>query len=291
MNSDRRITINVSPRRGALPVMVLIPGLLGCFPCCGRAAEQLPGASEVTQRMIERSQAVARAAQGPQYTYEKRSLLEHLDAAGRSLTSEEKIYQVTLIAGLPFNRLVKIQGRELSPEESRREEAREEKFRRRFVSADAKEVAARKEGLVTPELLGRFQFVVESRVVLSNRPTLVLTFKPKEGSLPSGSVQDKLLNRMAGRLWIDEADADTVRLEAGLVEQLSLGWFGFLGSLSRCDLSLERQRMPDGVWINTKQSLVIHSRKLTATTRSRITEETSGFRKLDAKQQAASGRP
>jgi hypothetical protein len=49
--------------------------------------------------------------------------------------------------------------------------------------------------------------------------------------------------------------------------------------------------MPDGVWINTKQALVIHSRKLAATTRSRITEETSGFRKLDAKQQAASGGP
>ena len=263
--------------------MVLIPGLLSCFPCCGRGAEQLPGASEVTQRMIERSQAVARAAQGPQYTYEKRSLLEHLDAAGRSLTSEEKIYQVTLIAGLPFNRLVKIQGRELSPEESKREEAREEKFRRRFVSADAKEVATRKEGLVTPELLGRYQFAVENRVVLSNRPTLVLTFKPKGGSLPSETVQDKLLNRMAGRVWIDEADADTAKLEVGLVEPISLGWFGFLGSLSRCDLSLERQRMPDGVWTNTKQALLIHCRKLTAIMRFRNTEECSGFQKVEAK--------
>jgi len=40
-------------------------------------------------------------------------------------------------------------------------------------------------------------FVVNQRngVVLSNRPTLVLTFKPKAGDLPSGckAVQDKLL--------------------------------------------------------------------------------------------------
>jgi len=144
-------------------------------------------------------------------------------------------------------------------------------------------VAARKEGLVTPELLGRYQFAVEKRVILSNRPTLVLTFKPKEGSLPSGTVQDKLLNRMAGRLWIDEEDADTARVEAGLVEQLSLGWFGFLGSLSRCDLSLERQRMPDGVWTNTKQALLIHCRKLTATVRFRATEGCSGFQKVEAK--------
>jgi hypothetical protein len=282
MNSAPRISIGVSRRRRALPVMALIPGLLSWFPCAGLAAERLPGAAEVTQRMVERSQAVARAARGPEYTYRKRSLFEHLDGAGRALTSEEKIYQVTLIAALPFNRLIKIQGRELSPEELEREETRQEKFRKRFVSSDAKELAARKQGLVTPELLARYQFAVEKRVVLSNRPTLVLRFKPREGNLPAGAVHDRVLNRMAGRLWIDEADADTARLEANLVEPISLGWFGFLGALSRCDVSLRRQRMPDGVWINTRQSLLIHCRKLTTTMRFRTDEECTGFQRIEA---------
>ena len=60
---------------------------------------------------------------------------ERLDAAGHVLKSEEKTYLVTLIADVPFNRLVKIKGRELSSEELRREDAREEKFRQkiRFV--------------------------------------------------------------------------------------------------------------------------------------------------------------
>ena len=263
--------------------MVLIPGLLSCLPCCGRAAEQLPGASEVTQRMIERSRAVAHAAQGPQYTYQKRALRETLDAAGRSLTSEEKIYQVTLIAGLPFKRLVKIQGRELSRQDSKREEAREEKSRQNFLAADAKTLAARKEGLVTPELLGRYQFAVEKRVVLCNRPTLVLTFKPKEGTLPSKTVRDKLLNRMAGTVWIDEGDADIARLEVSLAASASVGWFGLLGSLSRCDISLERQRMPDGVWINFKQVLLIQGRELAAALRFRTTDESSGFQIVEVK--------
>jgi hypothetical protein len=281
MNSAARISIECSRRWRAL--LILIPGLFSSLAYRGFPAAPLPAAGEVTQRMIERSQAMARAVQGPQYTYRKRSLFERLDAAGRPLTSEEKIYQVTLIAGLPFNRLVKIQGRELSPEELAREEARQEKFRQRFVSADAKELAARRKGLVTPELLSRYQFAVEKRVILSNRPTLVLAFKPMEGTLPAAAVQDRVLNRMAGRLWIDEADADPVRLEASLVEPISLGWFGFLGSLSRCDVSLQRQRMPDGVWINTRQLLLIYCRKLTATMRFRTDEECSGFQKVDAK--------
>jgi len=88
---------------------------------------------------------------------------------------------------------------------------------------------------------------------------------------------------MAGKVWIDEADADTARLEVSLVAPLSLGWFGLLGSLNRCELSLERQRMPDGVWINTKQILLIQFRKLATTLRFRTKEECSSFQKLEAK--------
>jgi hypothetical protein len=260
--------------------MLLITGLLNCASQGVSAGEVLPEPSEVTQRMIERSQKVAQVDQGPQYTYQKRSLLQRLDAVGTPLKSEEKLYQVTLIGGFPFRRLVRIQGRELSSEELRIEDEKEAKFRQRFMSVDPKKLVARKEGVVTPELLDRYQFVVEKRVVLSNRPTLVLAFRPKPGNLPSRTIEDKLLNPMAGRLWIDEEDADVARLEVSLMEPVFLGWFGLLGSLTQCDVSLERRRMPDGVWINAKQALLIQRRKLTATTRFRTTDESSGFKKM-----------
>lgn len=288
MTADRRISSRVCLGACDWSVMLLITGLLGSCLHGGRAAEALPGASEVTRRMIERAQVVARAGDGPQYTYEKRSLSERLDAVGHVLTSEEKTYLVTLIADVPFNRLVGIKGRELSSEELRSEEAREEKLRQKFVSPAATKSTARKVGWVTAELLDRYQFEVMERVILSDRPTLVLTFKPKAGNLPAGTFEDRLLNGMAGRVWIDEADADTARLIVSLGEPVALGWFGLLGSLNRCDISLERQRMPDGVWVNTKQALVIHSRKLAATTRTRITEVSSGFRKADVNQRGSS---
>ncbi len=233
--------------------------------------------------MIERARAVAEAEQGPQYTYEKRTVLERLDAAGTSVGSEEKLHQVILIRGLPFNRLVKIQGRELNAEEFKREEAKEERFQQRFLSADRRKMAAQKTALVTPELLDRYQFAVQERVALSNRPTLVLTFKPKNTHPPEGKVQDKLLNRMAGTLWVDEADADTARVVARLVEPVSLGFLGWMGSLSRCELSLERQRMPDGVWINTRMTLLMHCRRLTTALRFRLTEDSRGFQRVEAK--------
>jgi len=273
----------ICPGARAFAAMLVLVGMQCCllFPNAVRASEKLPEASTVTRRMIERAQAVARAEQGPQYTYDKRSLLQELDAAGQTIKSEEKFYHVQLIAGFPFNRLVKVQGRELTSEELKKEEHKEERLRQKFVSADGRKMAARKEALVTPELLERYQFEVKERVSLSNRATLVLTFRPKEGKLPTKTITDKLLNRMAGTVWVDEADGDTAKLSVNLVEPVSLGWFGVLGSLSQCELSLERQRMSEGVWVNARQVLLIQYRKLTATRHFRTTEESSGFKKAE----------
>ena len=276
--------IKLYRRSSGFPALLLVAGLLCCSHGYGRAAEALPPASEVTRRMLKHAQTVAESEQGPQYTYEKRTLLEQLDGAGQPATLEEKLYQVRLIRGLPFNRLIKIQGRELTPEESKRQDAKEEKFQQQFVSADRRKLAARKQALVTPELLARYQFAVKERVVLSNRPTLVVTFKPRDEELPARSVEDKILNRLTGTLWIDEAEADTARVQANLVDSVTVGWMGWMGSLTRCDLSLTRQRMPDGVWINDRMTLFVQYRKLITSQRFRLTEESRGFSHAQAKQ-------
>jgi len=236
--------------------------------------------------MIARAQAIAQDDQGPQYTYAKRALLEYQDAAGLTTKSEEKIYQVELIAGFPFDRLVRIQGRELTSKELKKEQQREERFRKKFVSANSASMAARKEGWVTRQLLDRYQFVVVERVAMNGRSTLVLAFKPKDEDLPAKTFQDKLLNRMAGTVWIDEADADTAKLSVRLTESIALGWLGVLGSLNQCELSLERKRLPDGVWVNARQTLLIHYRKLASTMRFHSTEESSGFEKVAVKKNA-----
>lgn len=278
----RRILREVARWGGKLRRMLLLAGLVSSLPAAGQGGEALPPAAEVMQRMLEHAQKVADADETPQYSYEKRSLLENLDATGRTVSSEEKIYQVKLIRGLPFNRLVKVQGRELTPEESRREDAREEKFQKRFVADDRRKMAARKQALVSRELLDHYQFVVKERVMVNNRPTLVVSFKPKDGILPLHSIEDRILNRLSGTLWIDEAEADTARVQANLLESVYLGWLGWLGSLTRCELSLDRQRMPDGMWINSQMTLFIQCRKLVASQVFRLTEESRGFNRLQA---------
>jgi hypothetical protein len=135
---------------------------------------------------------------------------------------------------------------------------------------------------VNAALLDHYQFAVMDRIVVSNRPVLVVNFKPKEAGLVENTLRDKILNRIEGTFWIDEQDADTVKVTARLTETVSMGWFGLLGSLSRCEFALERQRMADGAWVNVEQAWAIQARRLTTPVRYRITETSSDFEPLAA---------
>jgi len=180
---------------------------------------------------------------------------------------------------MPFTRLVKIQGRDLTEAELAKEGQREATFRKRIDGVDLKKKAARREAMITPDLLDRFDFKVLRREVVHERPTLVVSFGPKPSAVSDKTIQDKVLSRIGGTLWVDEEEFEVTKLQTGLRSSLSLGWFGFVGSLTRCDLTLERQRMPDGVWINVKNTMLIVARKLFESMHYRTTEASSGFRK------------
>src|SRR6185437_1121096 len=127
------------------------------------------------------------------------------------------------------------------------------------------------------QLIGRYDFKVEKRETLDTRPALVLSFQPKPGHGGEKSVEDKVLNRLAGRVWVDEAEAEVARVQVGLTEDLSLGWFGMMGSMKQCDVKIERQRLPDGDWVAKIFEISLAGRKVFAPMRSRSLEESYHF--------------
>jgi len=243
-----------------------------------RGADNLPAAPDVIRRLVERAQFVARAEQTNHYTYEKRSVTVELDEKDRVTKSTEKLYKVVLINGLPFPRLIKVQGRALTAKELERENQRETAFRQRVMRVDMNRKAKRKEGLATQELVDRFEFKVAKREVIDGRPTLAVTFTPKQGGAEK-TIEDKVFQNVFGTVWVDEHEAEVTKLEASVRGPIPLGWFGAVGSLNKFQALLERSRMPDGVWVNRKSSFSIVARKLFSAMRSKTIEESTGFRK------------
>ena len=259
------------------------------FACClllclartlatASSAEPLPSGAEVMQRILEQASQSARGGETNSYIYEKRTLVEEMDENDTVVSSTEKIYAVTSIGGMPFSRLIRIQGRDLTPEELEKQNRREQRFRQKLTNVNLKEKAAKKESWITPDLLNRFEFTVTGRESYLRRPVLVVTFKARASS-PEETIQDKVMKQMSGTLWVDERDSQVAKLEAGLQKSISLGWLGMLGSVTRCHLAIERFRMPDGEWVNGRQRMFIVARQLASTKKYRTTEESSGFRK------------
>lgn len=262
---------------GDVVMRVILIALLAA-PLLAGGAEALPSASNVLARVIARAQQTAGATETNHYVYEKRSVTTELDEKDLVIKSNEKLYRVKLVGGLPFPRLVKIHGRELTAKELEKEDERELAFRQRMTRVDMKKKSRMKEGLVTTDLVERFDFTVTGRDTVEGRPTLIVKFAPRANA-PDKSMEDKIFKHVRGTIWVDEAEGELTKLDANLAGPLPLGWFGAIGSLHHFQATVERARLPDGVWVNRKSFFHIVARKLFSAIRLKTIEESSGFRR------------
>jgi len=101
--------------------------------------------------------------------------------------------------------------------------------------------------LLDRELINRFNMTLVGRRILNGRPALVVDFKPKSGNLPENSIKDRFINHVAGRLWIDEADAALAQANIHLTEKVNV-FGGLVGAVWKFNGTLQRSRTDDGLW-------------------------------------------
>jgi hypothetical protein len=250
------------------------------FPREALAEENLPTAATVIQRVLRRANDAGPAREASMYAYEKSALSEGLDDTGKPIKTTRKTYQVTPVQGIPFARLIRINNRELTPEELKAQDRKEQEFRRNIAEKDPKTAAEDEEDTLNDKLVQRYDFKVEKRDWRDHRPVLVLSFRPKKAKTSEKRVEDKVLNRLAGQVWVDEAEAEVVEVHVGLTEDLALGWFGMIGSIKQCDVRIERQRLPEDVWVDKIFEISLGGRKVFSPMHHHSLEEFYNFRKL-----------
>jgi hypothetical protein len=228
---------------------------------------------------MRRGEDETRSGEARKYTYEKHCLEAELDPNGNATKTTDEIYEVFPIQGIPFSRLVKVQNRELTPAETEEQNRKEQQFRQRLAGKNENRIAEQDHDTLNPDLVGRYDFHVERRERLDNRTMLVLSFHPKVNRGLEKTVEDRVLNRLEGSVWVDEEEAEVAQVQVRLTEDLRLGWFGMIGSIKQCDLRIERQRLPSGVWVNRSQTVLLAGRKVFTPMRYRTLEESSNFRR------------
>ncbi|HVE65536.1 MAG TPA: hypothetical protein VNC59_03065, partial [Thermoanaerobaculia bacterium] len=107
---------------------------------------------------------------------------------------------------------------------------------------------AQRERELVDELFRVYDITLQGREVHEGRSAIVVSFSPRPGIKPS-TKPGKIIQKFAGRAWVDEQDYQVVRAEAELLDTFSYG-LGILARLYKgSTASFVRRKVNGEVWL------------------------------------------
>lgn len=212
------------------------------------AASPGPDVKEIVGRSVTNMEANWKAA--PNYTYVER---DTTSKHGGSKTA--KTYQVLMIEGSQYNRLIALNGRPLSPQEAGREarKLKAEIERRKRETPDERNRRVAKyqkerhqDHVMMHEMVNAFDFKLVGDAKLDGRDVWVLDANPKPGYQPINQ-EAKVLTGMKGRLWIDKEQSQWVKVEAEVIHPVSMFVIAKVSPGTR--FVLEQEPVSGDVWL------------------------------------------
>lgn len=231
----------------------------------------LPKASEIIDRLLARARAAAAEEARQVMVYRRTTVIEDLTTSDARERRRIREHAVTNAAGVVRAKLVRIDGRPPSDDEvtadSRKEgDARKEATRRR-----------RGPDFVDEALLRKFEYVLEGEEWVEGRRTYRMAYLPKGATGGAERNTDRFLSLVAGKLWIDAAEYEIVKVTAGLREPLKiLG--GFAASITRLEFDVLRRQVAPGCWCNVLLTSRAEGRRLLSGFNVRLDVEQGDFR-------------
>ena len=197
------------------------------------------------------------------YTFTERHTETKLDAKGRPKSTRSEIYEVypSTRPGRLYRRLVTVDGKPVDPKELAAEDRKhDEKMEKRRIALenetpDQKAERLRKEQEelqrerdVVEELFRMDEIRVAGRQMVDGRSTVLVTFRPRPGFKPQ-TKGGKVLQKLAGRAWIDESEKQLVRIDAELLDALGVGPAGVFRLQKGAHAFFERRRVNGEIWL------------------------------------------
>lgn len=225
-------------------------------------AERAPSASGVDaqtiiHRSVEANQRDWKA--DPEYDYTETVRTE----------KGAKTYQVTMLFGSPYEKLIRVNGKDLSSADQKNEEDKFQNAVKQRRSESPSERASRiadyerdrkRDHLMMEQLTRAFNFKLTGRTRLAGRAVYVLSATPRNGYQPPNK-EAKVLTGMRGTLWIDQQSSQWVRVRAEVISPVSIE--GFLATVEPgTRFELEKMPVSKDIWLPKHFSVRSHARVL-----------------------------
>lgn len=208
-------------------------------------------------RDVESRQRAAEAA-AKDYIYHSVETAQEVDSHGAIKKTEVTEYDVFWLDGVPVRKLVKKEGRELTPDEAKKESERidkevaKAKEKREKEDAKGRETDPRGNDEVTvSRLLELGHFTNARRVQLAGRATIAVDYTGD----PTAKTRNRfegVLRDMAGTVWIDEQDHAIARIEGRFIGPFKVGG-GLLASIRQgTSFSAQTSKINGEVWLPSR---------------------------------------
>ena len=203
------------------------------------------------------------------YAFKERRTDVHTNPFGRIGTEGTSLFEVypSATRRLTYRRRIARDGVALDAQElaeqDREYRERVADVQRRLASEDADDRRSREEDSERArqrgerriaDVIDTLQFRIDGRAVHEGVPAIVVSFTPRPGAKPE-TREGRMAQRFVGTVWIHEAAAEVMRVEATSVESISFG-FGLVARLgSGTEATLTRQPVEQDLWMPTQLTL------------------------------------
>jgi hypothetical protein len=259
---------------------------LACLPPATFGASEppaLPDAATILREVEAHQKHLDKIREN--YTFRAVQTTRQLDSSGNTKKVETEEHEVFFVNGERVQKLVRKDGKDLTPEQARKEQDRVNKevlkiSKPGYTNPD-------KDEITVSRLLQIVTFSRPRRVGLNERDTIAFDFAGDPHAKTHGRGEDAL-KKVSGTIWIDEADREVSRMSATLEENYHV-WFGLLASVAKgSNVVFDQALIRNEAWLPTAIALHLQARAfLVAGFRAEIDIRFDQYKKFqtDAEQQ------
>jgi hypothetical protein len=194
------------------------------------------------------------------YTWIAHESESSLDSSGAVKSEKTETWETLVLYGQPHHRMLERDGKPLAPDEQRKEQEKLDKLtakleretpEQRQHRLNEYEKEREKDRDFLREITDLYDFHLEGEQQIDGHAAWVISAVPKTGYQPKRRDAKPLL-KIRGKIWIDKAEYQWVRLEAETTDTISYGLF--LARLNPgAKLVFEQTRINDEIWLPKRE--------------------------------------
>jgi len=248
---------------------------------------------EIVRRSVEAGDRNWREA--PNYVFTERDLEEKLDFHGRVKSRTYNTYEVMVLEGSEYRKLLKRSDQPLSPGELKAEDEKleAERARRQHESARERqkrisryEAERQQDHAMMREMADAFDYKLAGEETVDGHRCYILDATPHPGYVAK-TRDTKVLSGMRGRMWVDHETFQWVKVEAEVMHPVSFYAVATVGPGTK--FQLRQAPVGDGVWLPVHFAVRVNASVFFLSRNSAEDETYSNYRRVSGEAARSKG--